>query len=1072
MVSKLDRYIGLGIACAAVVLMMVWPFDGVHSCAWEETAIAAGLLPQGKMLPGLGVYLAHLPFAVLPYGMALALVGFVAKLLVGVCGFLAYGVFSRVTGLATFPGARDLGRRSLAGCIAAAVAAFAFVCSQPMWMVAQGQFGQLFVIFLVLLSAWFLTQLLGNPSYTAAVATLATLGILCAETPLGWILLALFLFLAVRYIGMGKDETWEEFLDPVRLQRTKWSMTFAFLGVFIVGVLLETGAFVRLDGLHAENITASELPVAYLHAYVDTFTSACSVTGACLLAFAVIIPSVLAFLLARAATDEESFLPLNQSIFYFLCGLVAFLQLSPFSAVWFWNQTEAVSVSSSLLPLSMLLDALVLAWAIFVLCVEVLCRDYAHIESTLYQSVDDVSMRKPLEQPEVNSVRLTPGRLVCLLVPLAIVALIAWGRRLPDDRWLQSLVTAFVNETIDEASGTKYLFTDGAFDAYVRLEARRRGVPLGTVSLMDEKSNRDAYVRQLVAQGYEDRVLLATGAAETLHTWVTTKTERIPDVSVQLAFEFFCLNGQLKPVIYGLLVRPADGDIEAAAASVARCHELADAIVSAHDTGVWRHAKDRFLKDRLLIAQFRLAVIGRLRAIYLDTADRVKESIEEIGYADRLNACNPSLAKLVRRMDWIRRQNGEDLTPREGLEVAMKRLDLNMARRYAQPILHEDPDEPNANFAVGMSFYAEAQYAKAEEYLKRVLKRKPDEAAVYNNLALICLRTDRLQEAGKNVRKALELKPDRPEIKETLQQIVKARKERKTPFAFPAQCNASVITPDRVGVCSWSWQKPMTEVAAEMKKANVKGIHLALGPFIAPDERHGAAEGAEAFAFVKGMVASGEWELMSTMIGTVGEDYSTLETIRKTGGIVPDEHWAANRKIVTDGAKLTKELGCEYMSTHAGFLDENDPVAFAKYVERVTWMRDECAKYGVTLILESGQETAEDLAKFMAKVPGVGINFDPANMILYAKGEPLKALKTLMPWIRQVHVKDACVTKTPGTWGTEVVWGTGEVGGKAFLDELRALGYKGNFVIEREAGNDRAGDIRMAVNALLKQGRQ
>ena len=253
-----------------------------------------------------------------------------------------------------------------------------------------------------------------------------------------------------------------------------------------------------------------------------------------------------------------------------------------------------------------------------------------------------------------------------------------------------------------------------------------------------------------------------------------------------------------------------------------------------------------------------------------------------------------------------------------------------------------------------------------------------------------------------------------------------------------------------------------------MDAAGVKGIHLALGPFIAPDGRHGAAEGAEAWAFVKAKVSSGEWNVMSTMIGFVGEDYTTLETIRKTGGIVPDEHWTANKAIVTKGAQLTKELGCRYMSGHAGFLDENDPVAYAKYVERLTWMRDECAKYGVELILESGQETADDLARFMAKVPGLGINFDPANMILYAKGHPIEAIKTLHPWIRQVHVKDACETKVPGTWGTEVPWGKGEVGGKCFVAALEGLGYKGNYVVEREGGNDRAGDIRHAVGLLVK----
>jgi len=281
-------------------------------------------------------------------------------------------------------------------------------------------------------------------------------------------------------------------------------------------------------------------------------------------------------------------------------------------------------------------------------------------------------------------------------------------------------------------------------------------------------------------------------------------------------------------------------------------------------------------------------------------------------------------------------------------------------------------------------------------------------------------------------------------------------------------CSSYKVAADRIGVCSWSWRLPLEGVAVEMEKSDVKGIHLALGPFIAPDGRHGDAEGEKALAMVKAKIASGEWVLMSTMVGFIGEDYSTLESIRKTGGIVPDKHWAANKDIVTKGAKLTRELGCKYMSGHAGFLDESDPAAYAKYVSRVRWMRDECAKYGVTLILESGQETAEDLAKFMPEVAGVGINFDPANMILYGKGKPLDALKILYPWIRQVHVKDAVETKVPGTWGDEKPWGEGEVGGGEFIATLESLGYKGNYVIEREGGSDRPGDIAKAIKRIRR----
>jgi len=103
-------------------------------------------------------------------------------------------------------------------------------------------------------------------------------------------------------------------------------------------------------------------------------------------------------------------------------------------------------------------------------------------------------------------------------------------------------------------------------------------------------------------------------------------------------------------------------------------------------------------------------------------------------------------------------------------------------------------------------------------------------------------------------------------------------------------------------------------------------------------------------------------------------------------------------------------------------------------------------------------------------VPGLYVNFDPANMILYGKGRPMEALETLVPWIRKIHVKDADATAVPGTWGTERPWGEGQVGGAAFIDALNGLGFTGNLTIEREGGDDRVGDIARAA-ARLREGR-
>ena len=789
-----DRALAAAVGVAAFVLMCVWPFEGVHPYAWDDVAIAAGLVPQGRMLPGLGVYLSHLTFVVLPYGTALWLNGILAKLVVALCGALAFGMFRGMMDLASGSGAHDLRRRAIAGRIAAFVAAFMLVCSEPVWQASQGLTGPGFVILLAIVAARFFVSFLRRPSFVSSLAALFAAGLLCAETPLGWFFVAFCVFMTTRYLDTTKTQEWTDFLDPVVIQKTKWSMTFVFLGSVIVGILLEIFSFAMLDGMKASGSTFGDLPSLYAHAYFGGLTGSFGLIGGCLFIVSILVPFVLAFLVVSPSTDEDHYLSFKYSLVFFGCGLIAFFQLSPFSLAWFWNVAERVSVSKVPVLLGMLLSAVTLAWALFVLFVEVLCRDYQRIERILYQTYQEDEEGRPIsanpddEESEssarepVESVKLGVLRLSMLIIPLAMVVVAAYGRRLPEDRQLQGILCEYINEAIEEAAGTKYIFTDGAFDSWLRIEARRRGVGLNPVSLMSGSSNRDAYVRQIGTEGDEDKMTLKAGAAAALRTWVVSKSEKVADVSVQVAFELFRLNRRLEPLVYGLLVRPAGGDAAAAAASIERCHALSDKIVAAHESGVWRHAKDRFLKDRFLFVQFRLAVMSRLRAINLDAQKKVKESIAEIAYSDRLNMNNPSLVKILRRMDWIRRQNGEVLTPREGLEIAMKRADFVMARRYAMPVLKETPDDPDANFAIGMSYYAEEQFSKAEEYLRRVLKKNPDEPAVYNNIALICLKTGRLDEAETNVVHALKLKPDVSEIKDTAQQIEKAKKARERKF--------------------------------------------------------------------------------------------------------------------------------------------------------------------------------------------------------------------------------------------------------------------------------------------------
>ncbi len=121
------------------------------------------------------------------------------------------------------------------------------------------------------------------------------------------------------------------------------------------------------------------------------------------------------------------------------------------------------------------------------------------------------------------------------------------------------------------------------------------------------------------------------------------------------------------------------------------------------------------------------------------------------------------------------------------------------------------------------------------------------------------------------------------------------------------------------------------------------------------------------------------------------------------------------------------------------------------------------------LLLETGQETAEELGiSLKSWITCLGVNFDPANIILYDKGSPIEAVTVLAPWIKHIHIKDATQTEQPGTWGAEVPWGDGQVGPEAFLGVLEEIGFDGVLAIEREAGTDRFGDIKLAAERLLE----
>jgi sugar phosphate isomerase/epimerase len=259
-------------------------------------------------------------------------------------------------------------------------------------------------------------------------------------------------------------------------------------------------------------------------------------------------------------------------------------------------------------------------------------------------------------------------------------------------------------------------------------------------------------------------------------------------------------------------------------------------------------------------------------------------------------------------------------------------------------------------------------------------------------------------------------------------------------------------TEPQLGICSWSLNNDLDEVSQTMKETGLIHLHIDI----------------DTVNTFRECIEKNNWLSTCSMISFPQEDYSTLQSIRATGGIMPDEYWPQNRALALQAINITAEYGIDYLSMHAGFMSHADAEGYRKFCSRIQELADAAQEKGVMLLLETGQETAEALRAFLNELnhPALGVNFDPANMILYGMGDPIEAIRILSPWIRHVHIKDAVKSSVAGTWGEEVPWGDGEVNCAAFMQVLEEIGYTGALAIERECGENRAEDIKLAVDRM------
>lgn len=248
-----------------------------------------------------------------------------------------------------------------------------------------------------------------------------------------------------------------------------------------------------------------------------------------------------------------------------------------------------------------------------------------------------------------------------------------------------------------------------------------------------------------------------------------------------------------------------------------------------------------------------------------------------------------------------------------------------------------------------------------------------------------------------------------------------------------------------IGAMFWATEDPL-EALREVKSLGVSAGQLGVRGDL-------PLEGAA--AKWRGALDQENFTLVTVFCAYNGESYADAPTVEATVGFIPASTRAEREQRTNDVSDFAAAVGVNSIACHVGFVPEDrdhpDYIAVRDLMRRVC---DHAAKNGQTFAMETGQERAEVLLEFLKDVDrkNLGINFDPANLIMYGTGDPIQAVEVLHEHLLSVHCKDGVwPPKMPqGSLGSETPLGEGAVGMDKFIAKLKQVGYKGALNIERE----------------------
>jgi sugar phosphate isomerase/epimerase len=187
-------------------------------------------------------------------------------------------------------------------------------------------------------------------------------------------------------------------------------------------------------------------------------------------------------------------------------------------------------------------------------------------------------------------------------------------------------------------------------------------------------------------------------------------------------------------------------------------------------------------------------------------------------------------------------------------------------------------------------------------------------------------------------------------------------------------------------------------------------------------------------------------------------------------GLDAPENQEARIAHVKQALSLSFELGPRITVVQAGRLPDPDGPAAGRMTEALLALGHHGDRVGAVLALETGLESGQDMARFLARLDtgSLGANIDPANLLLNGF-DLLESTRALHGRIKYAHARDARPAGASRT-AQEVPLGHGDIDWMQVLALLEEVGYRGWLVVERETGDTRVADVAAGVDFLRRLG--